>query len=255
MFKKIFIVYLSLLSGYVFANDEDNKIVKIAITDSPPFEFQEGNKIVGLDVEAARESFAVSGYEVKFVMVPWLRAVMLAETGRVDAVLSIKETQERKEKLLFSDSLGYTKSVFFKLSSLNIAPTNLNQLKKYTIGILADYPYGKKFNDIKFPKLSVMISDNAQLRNLKKLKAGRVDLVACEINLCNYLINKYPDELSGIDYIKTVDIEEIHPYYIAFSKSNMARSQELLQKFNEGLKKYIAEGKRATNIERYDLRN
>ena len=248
MFKKIFVIYLSLLSSYVFAEDEDNRIVKIAVNEYPPFEYEEGNKIVGLGADTVRESFANVGYKVKFILVPWIRALMLVRTGRVDAIVSIKETKERREELLFSDPVSYTKTVFFKLKSLDISPTNLNQLKKYRIGIIGDYPYGKKFDDMKFPKLSPMMSYNAQLKNLKKLEDGRIDLVACGLNLCNYFINKYPDEFSKIDYIKTVSVEDVYPYYIAFSKDNMARSQELLQRFNEGLKKYIAEGRRDANV-------
>ncbi len=94
MLKKILIIYICLLSSCVFASD---KTVTIAISQHPPFEFQDGDKISGIDADLIREVLDQSGYKAEFILVPWLRAMMLVQTGQVDAIASIKKEGKQEQ--------------------------------------------------------------------------------------------------------------------------------------------------------------
>ena len=252
MFKKLLIISLYLLPVQLFAED---KIVTIVASEYPPFEYKDANgDIKGIDADTVLEVFKNSGYEVKFRVEPWLRAVELVKNGEVDAIISVEHSPEHDTIFLPSDPISYTQNFFFKKKDLKINPKNITELNSYNIATIAGYPYGTKFDDAKFAHLDPITSNDPQADNLKKLEAGRVDLMVCEVNTCLYYMSQDP-KLSNIDYIESLPIDDVSPYYMGFSRKNMARSAILLQDFNLALKAYIAGGKRDKNLAKYKLKN
>jgi polar amino acid transport system substrate-binding protein len=237
--KRIIAIWIILLSVTAIAND---KIVTISVSEYPPFEYtgEDGN-ITGIDVDTITEVFKRAGYKVEFTMVPWLRALDLVTKGKVDATASIKHSSSHDAMLMPSDPISYTNNFFFKKKNLKIEPKNIYDLKLYSVGIIAGYPYGKKFDQVNF-NTETISSREQVIGNLKKLSAGRIDLFACELPSCKYFINKYPDKFSEIDYIESLSIDDVSSYYLGFSKKDPIKSEKLLKIFNAELKKYIAEG-------------
>ena len=240
MRKIILILFYYLLS--IAAHAED-RIVTIAIRDFPPFEFLEHGKIIGINQETISEVLSRAGYEAKFIPLPWKRALASVESGDLDAVASIRKSPDRAESFIFSDPIMYTQDYFFKNKNLNITPKDLDSLKSYNIGIVDKYFYGPNFNKENFPKLFPLTSSSPELDNLEKVESGRIDLALCSVNICNYWVRKYPKLFTNIDYLKSPSADSTHPLYIAFSKKDLARSNEIIKKFNAELAKYIAEGK------------
>lgn len=239
MLKRIFILYCAIFS----MNANANETIKIAISDFPPFEFIENGKIVGLDVEIVTEVLKNAGYNAEFISIPkWEEALKHTEDGKFDAIMSLKKSSERQRKLLYSSPIAYTQDYFFKKKSLKISPKNFDEIKSLKVGIISDYFYGKSFDNAKFSNLHASSSADAELYNLKQLNNGKLDLVACELSVCNFLINKYKD-LLDIDYINSLPINSTEELYIAFSRNNASRSEIIVEKFNTELQKYIDKGK------------
>ena len=247
MLKRLWI--LCFLSSVSIASDN---VINVAYSDFPPFEFKEGDKTVGLDAEIVTQVMARIGYQVKLQSYPWKRALQLTEDGEVDAIMSLRKTPEREEKFIFADPISSTQNFFFKSKSLDVVTDNLLDLKKYEVGIAGGYAYDVSFTDAKFPRQSVVSVDNPEFINLKKIANKRIDLAICEINVCSYLINKNK-EFSGIDYIKSIPLGKVESFYIAFSKKDMKKSNEIIAKFNSELQKFIMEGKRDELLNKYGL--
>lgn len=241
-----------LISFNAFANDDNT--VTIAVRDFPPFEFLENGVITGVNYKTIRDVLERAGYSPVFVSLPFKRALSLAEKGEVDAIASIKLSPERENNFIFSKPIMYTQDYFFKNKNLKINPTNLDDLKPYNIGTVDKYFYGITFYNTNFPKLRPITSSTPEVDNLEKLKSNRLDLAICPINICLYWIHKYPKVFADIDYIKSPTAEDaIQALYLAFSKKNTVKSQEIVEKFNSELVKYIAEGNIKKNLKLFDL--
>lgn len=245
---KIILLLISIISWNSLAED---KIVVISMSEFPPYEFIEEGKIQGINYDTVSEVFRRAGYKTEFLPLPWKRALKLTESGDIDAVFSIKKSDYRKDQFIFSDPIMYTQDYFFKRKDFNIDVKDLDDLKPYKIAIVDKYFYGNKINKDNFPNLSPITSSIPEADNLRRLRAGRVDLSLCSIRTCNYWIQKYSKLFSNIDYIKSPAANSVKSLHIAFSRKDLARSNEIVQRFNEELAKYIAEGGTKRNISKY----
>ncbi len=252
MYRNILIVCLFLLPMFSIAKDDD-KVIKITFSQFPPFEFSKDEKAVGFTVDLISDIFKAAGYEPQFISLPWKRALEAAKAGEVDIITHLRRSEEREKYFIYSNPIIYSQHYFFKKKTLDIYPISFSELNSYTIATVNGYFYGDKFDDAHFKHLVPIATSEPAISNLRKLIAGRVDLVACQVNVCGYLIDQHKEEFAGIDYIASLPIDVTEPTYIAFPKVNLERSEHLLQVFNAGLAQYIAEGKKAKLIAKYNL--
>lgn len=240
-----------LLCVISFTAQADNQVVRIAISDFPPFEFFENGKIEGIDKQTISDVLTRAGYQVEFYPLPWKRALMLMDSGEMDALASIPKNSDTESLFIFSKPIMYTQYYFLKNKSLTIEPKNFSDIKNYNIGIIDGYFYTDKLNNTEFLQLSPITSPTPDVDNLQKLNHGRIDLVACSIHVCKYWLNKYNTLFSNIDYLTSLTIDDGHTLHVAFSKKDSARSNEIVAKFNTELSKYIEEGNIEKNITQY----
>jgi polar amino acid transport system substrate-binding protein len=237
MLKKILI--LCCLSISALADDgtkAPNQNINIAISNFPPFEYMQDGKVAGNNAQIVTIILNKAGYNPIFTSLPWDKALDSTEKGKFDAIMSLKKSPEREAKLIFSVPLAYMTNVFFKKKSLKIAPFALSDVKSLRIGVIGGYVYGDKFNNIKFPKLVSTSADTPELDNLRKLKKEELDLIVCDINVCNFYISQHP-EFSDIEAIEDLPIDK-QDLFIAFPKKN-PQSQNIVDKFNASLQNYL----------------
>lgn len=248
--RKIILALLYLLIP--FAILAEDMVVTIAIRDCPPFEFIENGKTKGINYDTISDVLKRAGYEAKFIPLPWKRAISLVEAGGIDAVASIRTSPQHEERLIFSAPIMYTQDYFFKKKTFDIKIKDMSELAPYSIGLVDQYFYEEAFNKKNFPKLDLITSLSPEVDNLEKLKAGRLGLAVCSINICNYWMKKYPKLFNDIDYIKSPVADSVRSLHIAFSRKNSSRSEEIVEKFNKALAEYIAEEGIKKNIAKYD---
>ncbi|MDM8556484.1 hypothetical protein QUF75_17300 [Desulfococcaceae bacterium HSG7] len=86
---------------------------------------------------------------------------------------------------------------------------------------------------------------------LGMLVKKRVDVIICEISLCNYHIKMNPQKFGNLDYIdKTIGAGRT--FHMGFSKK-YPDSKVLTKKFNAELAKFVAEGKRKAILNKYGI--
>ncbi|MGB4191936.1 MAG: transporter substrate-binding domain-containing protein [Rickettsiales bacterium] len=240
----LFYIFIAWNSAYA-----EDKIIKIAIGDFPPFEYLDNGKVVGINQLTISEVFSRIGYKAEFYPFTWKRALSLTESGDMDAIASIQKSSERESKFIFSNPIMYSQFYLLKKKDKNIEINSFSDLEKYNVAIIDDYFYGQEFAQANLSNLAPIASATPDVNNLEKLDKERVDLVVCSKHVCEYWINKYNNLFSDINYISSFPIDPGHMLYLAFSKNNLEKSQELVQKFNAELAKYIAEGNIEKNIQ------
>lgn len=98
-------------NGEEVVNTSDKKVITMATNaEFPPFEYLEGEEIVGADIEIAEAIAEKLGAELEITNIDFDAALTGAATGKYDmAVAGITANDERKKNMNFSDNY-YTAS-------------------------------------------------------------------------------------------------------------------------------------------------
>lgn len=199
--------------------DYKNRTIQIGNMHYPPYETVIDGQHSGPGIDTMKEVFNRMGYTYEIKEIKWETMIEMMKTGDLDVIVDAYVTPERSEFLDYSlVPYGvFPQALFAKKDSGIVFDGNLESLKDYSIGITRGYAYG--------PKLDPLIESNAlkfegsddSKSVFRKLKNGRVDLVADTPFTGNALI----EELGVKDKVVMLSPYFDNLYsYIAFSKAN-----------------------------------
>ncbi|MBS4046074.1 MAG: amino acid ABC transporter substrate-binding protein [Alphaproteobacteria bacterium] len=152
------------------------EVWRIACDDNfPPYNFVDGDKVVGLDAEIVAALVKQAGAEVDFEPQPWSRVQDMLERGEVDAAFQFVGRPDRFEKYFMIGPHRMGRTVFAARSDRDIAVRGLDDLRGYRIGTVRGYTYGAAFDGATHLSKDMTAGDNLQL--VRMLVAGRVDLI------------------------------------------------------------------------------
>lgn len=214
--KLLFVCFTFLVVSPVFA--QQNNIL-IATLEYPPFIYSDGGQVKGPIVDKVKNIFGKLGINVTIQILPIARGLLSVKNGEFDAYFSLKKTQEREQELLFTRTpLIQQPFVFFvKKNSKILWNGNINDIRKYKIGVVSKTSYGMIFDDYVKRGLIDNIDEAKSFElNIKKLIAGRIDLVINSYDVGNYLIKKFNSENEVVALYPPV---EIINSYLAFTKA------------------------------------
>ena len=228
-FKKLCAIIFTLcllLPGKVQASSEkeDGKVLDFGTSaDFPPYEYYEGDEIVGIDPDILRAIGDYMGVEVRLHDMDFNNIIASIDSGKIDGgAAGFTVTEERKKSVNFTDSFTKTSQIIITRKDSDIKEVeDLNNGVKIgtqlgTIGdTIAEDDFGEE-NVNSFNKVPDAI---LSLQN-KKIDAVILDKHSAE-NFVN--ANK------GLTIIETPYLEE--EYAIAISKDN----PELLEDMNEAI--------------------
>jgi len=150
-------------------------------------------KVVGFDIDLAKEVFKRENMKVTFQPIDWSMKETELKSGNIDAIWNgYSITDERKKKVNFSDAYLKNRQVIITLSNSKIKTKS--DLKGKNVGIQEgsssldavnkDKNLVKSFNGSK----PVLYENNNQA--LMDLESKRVDVVVADETLAKYYMNK-----------------------------------------------------------------
>ena len=123
-----------------------HKVLKVAVSPvSPPMLFEDNGVLKGADLEIFNGYCQARGCTLDITRYDWQGMLGAVSSGQADVAFSgISITEKRKEAMDFS--APYYENVWHlvSLASRNIKITDLNELKKYSLG----YPRGMAYSDL-----------------------------------------------------------------------------------------------------------
>ena len=218
---------------------EAKKIVTLDSPEYPPYTSEEMES-EGFITQIIIETFKQVGYEARIQYFPWARIVKRVEEGKVMGVTNIWQRVERMNWVIYSDPMPGSELVFYKLKSKDISfKGNYRKLRSYTIGTGASYANPPAFDAVK-DTLNVKFNSE-DIKNLKMLSVGRLDLVIFDKYLAAYLMKKHmPEALEKLDFIN-------YPLSIEQSRLGISKKTEnanqIIVDFNRGLAQLKREGR------------
>jgi len=253
MKKIISLILVTALCVFVFAacgtdnaeNGADKKVLTMATNaEFPPYEFYEGDKVVGIDAEIAAVIAEKLGMELEIVDTAFDSIIPAIVAGKYDmGMAGMTVTEERLEEVNFSDSYATgVQVVIVKEGSEITTVDDLTGDKKYTIGVQTGTT-GDLYStwDIEDEGLGTVSRFNKGADAVEALKIGKVDCVIID----NEPAKAFVAESEGLKILDTAYAEE--QYAVAVSKDNT----ELLENINKALAELTADGTLQKIVDKY----
>jgi polar amino acid transport system substrate-binding protein len=224
---------------------EAGKLIMATNAEFPPYEFVEGGKITGIDVEIADAIAKKLGLELKIENMEFDSIISSVKGGKADiGVAGMTVTPERLEEVSFTTS--YATGVQVVIVTENSPITSVDDLfaegANHTIGVqLATTGDLYSTWDIEDEGLGTVDRYNKGADAVMALKTGKVDCVIID----NEPAKAFVAENEGL---KILDTEyAVEDYAIAISKNN----SELLTAVDNALKELIKDGTVASIVGKY----
>lgn len=211
----------------------------------PPYEYYDGETIVGIDAEIAAAICAKMGYELKISDMEFDSIIPAIQSGKADfGMAGMTVTEERSQLISFSKSYatGIQAVIVKEDSPITKASDLLAEGANYTIGVQLSTT-GDLYAtwDIEEEGLgTVSRFPNGNDASMALLN-GKVDCV---------IIDKEPAKayVAANKGLKVLETEyAVEDYAACIAKDN----EELLAKFNAALEELIADGTVQTIVEKY----
>jgi polar amino acid transport system substrate-binding protein len=222
------IIFLILSAAFNVYSAQQAKTIVLA-TDPE----KKGGVLIELTVAA----FKKVGYEVEVRYMPWARVMLEAFAGRVDGAIGSYYTDERAEKLWYSDVVIESPEHLFARKKDAIKFAGLESLKPYSIGTIIGVAFPKEFAEATYLHKEP-VSDFKQ--NIRRLQTHRIDLFEAKKSVClDYIKNEMPESVNGIVALEPPLWRS--KYYTVISRK-AADPEQKLNDFNRGLAKIRADG-------------
>lgn len=209
--------------------EEDKTLVMATNAEFPPYEYYEGEEVVGIDVDIAKAVAEELGMELKIEDMAFDSVIPAVSSGKADIALAgLTVTDERKENLNFTDTYAKaTQVIIVKEDSAIAGPDDLEGKK---IGVQLGTTGDLYASDIKDAEVEQY---NKGFEAVQATMQGKIDAVIIDSEPAK----EFVAEAEGLKILDEAFTEE--EYAIGIAKDN----DELLEKVNKALKTLKESGK------------
>ena len=220
------------------ATKEDNKLIMATNAAFPPYEYYEGETIVGIDAEVGALIAEKLGMELEIVDMDFNGILGAIQSGVADIGLAgMTVTEKRLESVNFS--ISYAKGVQVVIVKEGSAIASLDDLAGKLIGV-QEATTGDIYATDEFGEDKIKRYQNGAAA-VEALQSGIVDAVIID----NEPAKAFVADQQGLTILETAYADE--DYAIAVAKENT----ELLDKINTALGELIADGSVEKIVNKY----
>jgi polar amino acid transport system substrate-binding protein len=214
--------------------------LKLVTEEYPPYAFRENGVLAGSSIDQVNLMMKDSGLDHKVEMMPWARALALAEKQPDHCVFTAAHNAERDPNFKWVEPLLSGRTLLIRSAGAKVNPQTLEQAKSFLVGatrndFTADLLKGQNFQRID-------LASDFNL-TLKKLKLGRIDLMPIAED---YYVKLRRD---GVAIEKVLVLSE-QIYSLACNK---AVPDDKIARMQASLDKMIADGTQAALFKKYGL--
>lgn len=217
--------------------EEDNVLIMATNAEFPPYEYHEGDDIVGIDAEVAGLIAKELGMELEIEDMAFDSVLAAVQTGKADiAMAGITVTEERKQAVSFTDT--YTKATQMIIVTEDSEIATPDDLVGKTIGVQLGTTGDIYVEDVED---ATPERYNKGFEAVQALLQGKVDAVVIDGEPAKVFV----EQNEGIKLLDEAFTEE--EYAIAVGKDN----EELLNKINDALATLKENGEFQKVIDKY----
>jgi len=246
----LFLIFLTFLlfSQNIYSN-ETLPITIVAEQDFPPYNFNNQDyKPTGISVDLIQAIIDDLGMNNKIMTVPWARCYKMGLKQKNVLVVGISKMKHRNNLFKWVGKITSFSATFYKLKKRDdIIIKNLEDLKKYTIGVLLDDSRAQYLLNKGFKKDLQLIINRSNTLSFKQLFFKRIDLVPFDKPGLKYLLQHLNDNNNEIKFFYDINkLKEVYTIndfseglWIAFNKET---SDKIVNKFRESYQRIAKKG-------------
>lgn len=230
--------FLAGLSGPAMA-DLTAAGLRYFTEEYPPYNFEADGEMKGISVDLLRliwEEMRVTEQPIR--VVPWARGYRNVQEQPGTVLFAMSRTEEREEMFRWVCPITVNRQVLISRADRDIQIDSLEEAKKYRIGTILEDVGDNLLKEAGFPNLQQV--SNFEL-NLRKLDAGRIDLLA-------YGDTSFQKQVENPDDYKVTYVLRELPACFAFHRDT---PESLVSGFQQAMDAIVARGDHAELVERY----
>ncbi len=169
-------IVLLLLATVSFASGAIAEDSIVFTTESyPPFSYQEPDGTYrGVGIDQVDIIMKEAGTPYTLEIMPWARAITLAETQSMHCVFAAARTPEREPRFKWVVPLFVDRNILVRHAGSNITASTMDEAKRFTVGThREDYTEGL-LRSFGFPKIDLSADVDITLR---KLLSDRIEMM------------------------------------------------------------------------------
>lgn len=166
-----------LLSAILFAlvRPAFAEMLQLAGETYPPYSYRDADgKPRGVYMDQIEIIMKKAGQDFEANIMPWARAIALAETTPMHCAYATARTRDREHKFRWVGPLHTDRNILVANERSGISIDNLEEARKYLVGTQRDDYTVEILRDKGFQRVDVSADFNS---SLKKLISGRIDLM------------------------------------------------------------------------------
>lgn len=243
-----------LFAGAICAGSAGAAELKFVTEPFPPFSYEApgSNRGAGPMADVVMAVCERVKASCSIEVLPWRRAVSMAENGEVDGIFSLLRTPEREKVYFLTEPIVESAYSLFAQESSQFKYTQPKDMDGYVIGVYGPSGTSTVLEEVlKSGSSGRAEVDVNNVAVLKKLAAGRYGdgkgLAAINRDVGLYLMKT--ESISGIKPVG--DLRKIG-YSVGFSRKKVQEPD--FKQFNDALKALTKEGKVKAILEKYSLK-
>ncbi|WP_083330834.1 substrate-binding periplasmic protein [Halofilum ochraceum] len=191
----------------------------------------------GFFTDIVRTAFERGGHSAQTEFMPWARAMLEVKQGDRDVLLGAYYNEERAETYIASDPIFTDEVGIVAHEDLGLTEfDSLRELSDYTIGYGRGYSVSEEFDSAEYLDKE---PEESQVLNLRKLFAGRIDLIAGSFASIRYVANREGHDVDELVFLEpTLKENTLH---IMISRA-IDDGDELMADFHDGLSEIRSDG-------------
>lgn len=214
--------------------------IRFVTENYPPFNYLEQGEITGTSAAQIRTLMRDANISYTMEIMPWARALALAEIETDFCVFTAVHNAERDGKFKWIEPLARSRTLLIRRRGSSVAPKTLEEAKAFTIGTQRGDFTDDLLRKNNFPKVDLATDLNL---GLKKLMSGRIDLIP--------ISEKYYERLKrdgvAVESVLTLDDST---YAIACNRNV---PDTVIGRMQQALDKLIADGTQRRLLESYGV--
>ena len=220
----------------------EEKVLRVGLNAVfAPFEYVENGEIKGFDIDLINEIGKNLGYKIEIIDQSFDGLIPALKAGKIDLIISgMSATEERKKSVDFTDEY-FMSTQEKKKKKGNTQINTVEDLNGKRIGVQLGTI---QENEAKTIKGAIVVPNESTVNIILDLNAGKVDSIILENIVALEYMKKNPELEIFLE--RKLDAGMA----IAFDKG---KHTDLVQKFNEELKKMKESGKYEELLNKYGL--
>lgn len=166
--------YISLACFLALSCVAQAQPLKMLTEEYPPFSYREGDTLKGISVDQVKRIMDGAGIDYSMEMQPWARAFSMAESTPDTCVFTTGMLPDRMPRFKWVQPLVLDLMILVRKAGNTVAPTTIEEAKRYTIGVHKDDSAEIFAKQQGFPRLDSTSSLDLSVR---KLLSDRIDLM------------------------------------------------------------------------------